>query len=70
MDRRVFVTDAHKKILAKFDALLVDVCCRNNTLPAIDCVTLCGVLIFLDSRALTNVVSWVYETIGEDPVSI
>ena len=67
MDRRVIVTEAHKKIIGQSVARLA-VVCGNSTLPAIDRVALCGVLIFLDRRALSNIVSLKYETIGEVPV--
>ena len=69
MDRRVIVSNAHKKVVGQSVARLAG-SCGSNTPPATDRVGLCGVLIFPGRRESSNVVSWVYETIGEDPKSI
>ena len=67
MDRRVIVSNAHKKVVGQFVARLAG-SCGNNTIPARDRVGMCGVLIFLDCRDLTNAVSYKDETIGVVPV--
>ena len=67
MDRRVVVSNAHKKVIDQSVARLA-VVCGNSTLPAVDRVGLCGVLIFLDRRDLPNVISYKDETIGVVPV--